>query len=425
MYLDVRKGKNGTVQYRFTYINDQGKRCRFPQAQVPRFDSREEAETWGNSQAALRETRKAHIAKKLSWRSKHYAFEELLARYTAYQKEHAPNSWQSCVYYLEHWVFPYYLQERKSGNVNDWWLGFEEFRDWLKSPEVMVKKGRKAPLAVSTQCNIIKALNTFLECLKRYNLIDKDSVRKCEAYPDHMLNHRGYKDVMLPGERDRLVAVLRTSYPPAADFLQVLWHTGMRFSELFGLPMSSLFKGAVRPGPLADALGKADMTDCHGYLYLESQPLHDDCRREADGSMLRKPLKTCKVISPKYARTIPVRDKTVWNILAVRFKAQQELLLQQKYGPSRTEYRLWEDAEWNRTVNGLREAYRHLGLVPKGYHACRHTFITYLVGQTGSYVLVRAISGHRSQKAFERYLHLFEQISIEAQQTAQEIDIIA
>lgn len=421
MYVDERKNKNGTVTYRFTYLDSDGKRRRYPQSKVPpsALTSKAAAEEWAASQAAILDAKKAEIARKLSWRSQHHDFEGLLDRYAGWQKKNAPNSWKSCVYYLEHWVFAFYLTARQSANVNDWYLHFQAFRDWLAGPH----EGRAEPLAFSTQNNIIKALNTFLKCLKAYNLIDPASVLECPAYPEHMLATRDASAVILEPERDLILAQLRAKYPPAADFFLVAWHTGMRFNELFSLPITALFKGEIRHEKLKKRLALLGI-EYHGYIYLESQAVNDDRKREKNGTLARKPLKGCKSIGPKNARVIPIRSREIWNVLAARYKTEQARLQTAVYGPDPKEYVFFEDAEWNKTVNGLRETYQGLKLVPKGYHCCRHTFITLLVGETGDEMLVRMISGHKTAKAFERYQHLYEQIAMAAKQQEQEIDVI-
>jgi integrase len=425
LYVDERKNKDGTVTYRFTYTDPEGKRRRFPQSKVTpeALTSRQAAEEWAASQAAIHDARKAEIARKLSWRSQYHDFEELLARYGKWQAKNAPNSWKSSVYYLEQWVFPFFLGERKAANVNDWHLQFQQFRDWLLLPDALQKRGRRDPLAVSTQNNIIKALNTFLKCLRAYHLIDPASVLECPAYPEHMLATRDASAVILEPERDKIMAQLAKTYPPAADFFFVLWHTGMRFNELFSLPITALFKGEIRHEKLRARLDLLKI-QYHGYIYLESQAVNDDRKREPDHSLRRKPLKGCKTISPKNSRVIPIRSKEVWNVLALRYKAGLEMCATGKYGSDRKEYVFFEDAEWNKTVNSLREAYQHFKLEPKGYHSCRHTFVTMLVGETGDEMLTRMITGHKTAKSFERYQHLYEQIALAAQQQEQDIDVI-
>jgi integrase len=201
----------------------------------------------------------------------------------------------------------------------------------------------------------------------------------------------------------------------------------MRFSELRGLPITALYPGDVETGPLRDELAKCGLAygrDYWGYILLESQPFHDDGRREPDGTVLRKPLKGRKRIEPRHARVIPIFSKEVRNVLALRLKQQQALLFQKKYGADRSNYLLFDDCEWNRTTGALRQAYEALGQPPKGYHCCRHSFVTFLVGRTRSFFLVRALTGHKKAEAFERYLHTFEQIARLAKQEEQAFDVI-
>ena len=397
--------------------------CRLPQDQVPELASEEEARAWAKSQTAIHSARKAHIANKLAWKTKYYQFSELIELYAKWQQPRAPNTYKSNVYYLEQWIFPFFLNEKSSNNVNNWHLYLQEFVDWLQTDDALVKKRRTTKLAASTVNNIVKTLNTFLACLVSYHKIDPDSVRKAPTLPEHTLNRRTFADVILEPEMRNVHAKMSELFMPAADFFLVLWHTGMRFSELFGLPMSGLFKGDVPSKPLHDELRKCGI-DYVGYIYLESQPENDDKRREADGTIKRKPLKSSKTISPKNARIIPIRTKEVWNVLALRYRAQQEMLLAKQFGADKINYMLFEDLSWNRANLTLQKTYAALKLEMKPYHCCRHTFTTLLVGETRSFFLTRSITGHKKDKSFERYLHIFERLGIEAQQNEQEIDVI-
>ena len=423
MYLDIRKNKNGTVTYRFTYLDKDGRRRRLPQSKVPPLRSKEEAEAWAKSQAALRDSKAAYIEKKLAWREQYYEWGKLLKRYGEWQKGRAPNSYKSSLSYLERWVFPYFLAVRKAGNVNDWHLAFQDFRDWLAGAEPMERSKKKKPLAVSTQNNVIGALNTFLQCLKAYNLIDAESAKVCDTYPEHMRERRSLDDIITEEEKERLLPILAEEYQPAADFFEVLYETGMRFSEARGLHLGSLFKGEVEEGPLRRELTRLGISYV-GYIYLDSQPVYDDGRREEGGEILRKPLKWTREIGPRGARVIPIRSKAVWNILARRYLEQKAVFEKRAFGLKPSNYLLFDDAEWNHLYAALRKAYERLGLKPKSFHCARHTYITNLVGETGSYVLVRMLSGHRSQKSFERYLHIYEQMSRQALAKEQVIGLI-
>jgi integrase len=419
-----RRDRSGTEYFGVTYMDADGKRKRVAQATCVRHcRTYGEAVEWANSQAAVRSSQAEQHKRRLAWRSQYHDFEALVDLYQTWQQRQAPNSWEGNLHYLKQWVLPYFLTEHHAGNANDWHLLFQEYRDWLRRPDAMSRRNKSSPIAVSTANNIIKTLNTFLTCLSRYNKIDPANARPCDTFPEHETNRRGAGDVIPADERDLVAAVMRRTSEPAAEFFLVLWHTGMRFSELFGLPMTALFRGQIT-GPIHDELIKCGVNYV-GYLYLDSQPAFDDRRREADGSVKRKPLKGRKTIGAKDARLIPIRSKEIWNILAARFKAQSELVLKGTYTADRANYMLFEDLEWNVSVNSLRNAYAALKRTPKQYHCCRHTFTTTLVGETRSFFLVRAITGHRKDASFERYLHIYEQMALEAKQKVQEIDLIS
>jgi hypothetical protein len=194
-------------------------------------------------------------------------------------------------------VFPFFLGEKRMPNINDWRWHFAEFRDWIASDARKALRGKKNGLSVSTQNNIIKTLNVFLTCLGTYNRIDPDSVKKCEAHKEDLESQRGIESIIQPEERDLLYRAMLEINAQAAEFFYVLWHTGMRFSELFGLPVTALKGGKITNKALHEGFKLHGINyDRRGYIYLESQPANDDCRREADKSLARKPLKGCQAI---------------------------------------------------------------------------------------------------------------------------------
>ena len=66
--------------------------------------------------------------------------------------------------------------------------------DWLQNENQIGKE--KRPMSLASANNAIRTLNTFLTCLKQYNLIDPDSAKKCGTFPEHRLNRRGAEDVI-------------------------------------------------------------------------------------------------------------------------------------------------------------------------------------------------------------------------------------
>jgi integrase len=424
MYLQVRVRKNGKEYYTFTYTGEDGRRYRVPRSRIPPLNSREEAEQWMRSQEAIGESRAAYVAAKLAWREKYYNYTELLEKFLVWKRETAPNSWESARGYMEHWVFPYFLTEKHLGNVGDWHLHYQQFLDWLRSPERVVRRGKRRPLSASQINNVVKCLNTFITFLAKYSLIDRDIARiKCESLPDHMLGRRSYKDVIQPEENTALVAALRGISPAAADYQMISWHTGMRWNELYSLPITALFRGEPTNEAIREELRKCGITAV-GYIYLESQAVHDDGRREPDGSILRKPLKGRREIHPKWSRTIPIESVEVWNILATRYKLGLLDHADGRYGSNKENYRMFEDLEWNEAQKSLRKACEVVGIPRRTYHYNRHSYNTFLVGRTRSFFLARAILGHLTEKSFNRYLHIFEQLGMESRKQEQVIDLI-
>lgn len=423
MYVHQRKDRQGRVYFSFSYVEGKsGKRVRLRKGQHPHFSDRADAEAWAKSQAGIRAAEAAWHLRKAAWRAQFNDLGEYLKVYTKWQKKKAPNSWRNSVASLEHYVFPFFATKKQSNNINQWHLFYQEFVDWL-GDEAETAGRTPGRITKGTANGVIRALNTFMTCMRTYNRLDADLVAKCPSFPEHELNRMGFEHVIQVDEMNRVWEQLKRIDDAVADFFLVLWHTGMRYSELAGLPLTALFRGNIPSPALHDELKKCNVT-YHGYIHLESQPATDDCRREEDGSLKRKPLKACKEISPRFTRNIPIRTKEVWNILATRHKEALKSFAKKVFTKEKGDYLLFADLEWNRATNSLRRAFAELGLDAKGFHACRHSFTTNLVGETRSFFLVRAITGHRKDKSFERYLHTFEQISQEARRNEQEIETI-
>lgn len=160
------------------------------------------------------------------------------------------------------------------------------------------------------------------------------------------------------------------------------------------------------------------------FIFTLSQ-LDGDAVTRIDGHLVpRKPLKTKKKISPENARTIPILDKECWNVLARRYKEQKELLDKHVYGMDKVNYLLFDNLNMSRLTRTLQEAFVAKGLRPRTYHCCRHSRATYLVGETRSFFLGKAMLGHKSD-IHEDYIHIFEMIALKAKQATQDIDEIA
>lgn len=421
MYVHTETLKDGSKVYRFTYFKE-GKRVRLSVKDHPKFTTRKDAEEWAKTQSAYHSMMKANIEKRITWQKKYYNFTELLTKFETYYRNKAPNSYKNTLSYLRNYILPFFLNEKDANNVNMWHLLFPHFRDWLETANLT--RGKDKVLAGNTKNNIIISLNAFLSYLAEYSLMSKESAVKCKALPEHLLYKRSFKDVISVEEMRLVYTKMSILNKAAAELFLVLFHTGMRFSELFGLPITALHKGIIpNIGLVAELI--QHRIEYYGYLYLDSQPFHDSCIREPDKSLKRKPLKSRKVISPKHARIIPIESKEVWNILAVRYRQGVEDHKQTKYTTNREDYRFFDDLEYNKAVNTMRQAYIDLGLPPKSYHCTRHSFTTQLVGRTRSFFLVRSITGHSKDHSFLRYVHIWEEMGIAASAASQDIEEIS
>ena len=420
MYVQEKKTKSGSY-YSFTYYDKSGRRIRLKKSQHPHFTNREEAEEWAKSQRAYEASVKAKAEQRLAWKNKYYEFKSLSEKYEKFQKKQAPNSWKNNMLYLEHYVLPYFLDMKKANNANFWHLSMNEFIEWLEDEAETIKAPRRK-ISYSTANHIIRTLNTFLTFLEKNKLISPESNVTCEAFGKDKLNYKGYEDVLEPKEFGLIHSKLSSINPDAADFFYVLYHTGMRFNELFSLPMTALMSGELT-GPVHDEL-QLHKIKYYGYLILESQCDSKSRVRNEDGSLTRKPLKTRKTIHAKNNRTIPIMDKECWNILARRFKAQKEAFMKKQFGIDKINYIIFDELKYNEAVRDLREAFESCNLAPKPYHNCRHSYATFLVGKTRSVFLARTILGHKSE-VFDRYNHIYEMIAIKSKRDVQEIEEIA
>lgn len=420
MYVDERKNKNGSTTFRISFAGEGGKRTRLSPAKHPKFLTKAEALAWVRTQGAYLAAQRARMAKKLEWRDKYYDFVKLEVEFIAWYKKRAPNSWKSTSLYLV-FMFEFFLNQKHAGNVNQWNLLHQEFRDWLEESARGTKLKTAKKLSYSTINHCIRTLNNFQTFLVAYKHMDHEARVVCECFPQHLIGKRSWEDVITKDEFALVHSRLAMRDPDVADFFYVAYWTGMRFSEIRGLPMSYLYGGQLE-GPIADELKKHGLNH-YGYIVLESQ-LEGKAVVRTAGSVSRKPLKTKKKISPENARTIPILDKECWNILARRYKTQKVQLVTLVYGHNKDNYLLFDELPMSRLNKGLVEVYRHLGLKPKSFHCCRHSRATYLVGETRSFFLGKAMLGHKSD-VHEDYIHIYALINLKAKQKSQNIEEIA
>lgn len=351
------------------------------------------------------ESAKLRIQRRLAWKARYYDFEKLLGIHIEVRKRETPNNWKNDLYYLEQYVFNFFLNQNSHSNINDWYLHFEEFKDWLDS--VATAKGGST-LSYSTKNQCIKSLNAFLKVMKRKNYVER--LDQCPQFARHLEKQKDADAVISESEKQIIYTALHDRSDLAASFFKVLVATGLRINEGLGLSLDNLFKGTVNNKSL-DAQLKKEGIEYFGYLILESQPINGVVLRNKDGIVERKPLKSKKAISSQNSRTIPILSKECFNILAELWLQQKEKLNKRVYGIDPKNYLLFEGLNKFTFGNHLRSVCRDQKIGPYTPHCCRHTFATEFTGKVlGNLFLCSLVLGHADISTTRKYIHLWEQI---------------
>jgi integrase len=421
MRVETRSHASGEKYFSFVYWDGE-KRIRLKQSEHPKFLTRDAAQEWAKAKEAEFDCAKARILRRLAWRTQYYEFSKIADSYIEHCKKVQPNSWANTAIYIDQYIFPFFLNLKKSNNPNNWSLFFDDFKNWLEAEALTIRHPQRL-IAYSTKNHCIKTLNTFLAYLVKRNLLDPSNVYKVRGFDSHLINSRDSDDVISNVEFSEIYQHLLEANSTVAHFFQTAYYTGMRFNEIYGLSMDDLFIGE-----LEDAVLKKALTDhgieYYGYIVLESQPADKVRKRLKDGSVARKPLKGKRKISEKFNRVIPIIDKDLFNNLVALYKIQEKLFEQRKYGRDLKNYLLFDQMTGTEAAVTLRDAYAKTKFKPKSYHCCRHTRCTELVGQTRDFVLARYWLGHARQETTLRYTHIYQQSVRQVRKKKQRIDFL-
>lgn len=421
MRVECRKLANGDHYYSFVYSQD-GKRVRLKKDSHPHFKTRHEAEQWAKAKESELECAKSRVIRRLQWKTQFYEFAKIADDYIEDCKKTQPNSWKNTEHALHQYVYPYFLDVKKSNNPNNWSLHFDDFKDWLENEAVGIRRPRRQ-ISYATKNHCIKTLNTFMTFLMRQNLVEKSNVYKMTAFPGSKINRRD-ASALIPEDEFRVIhQLLKEKNPVAATFFETAFWTGMRFSEIFGLSIDDLFPGDLDESVLSTALVHHKIP-YFGYIVLESQPAKKIRDRMPDGSIKRKPLKGKPKIGEKHNRIIPIISKELFNNLVRLYKIQKEKFDRRVYGTNPKDYVLFEELTHSEAVVTLRETYGLTKYLTKSYHCCRHTRCTELVGKTRDFVLAQMWLGHARQETTLHYTHIYQQSVRVARKKSQRIEFI-
>jgi integrase len=248
----------------------------------------------------------------------------------------------------------------------------------------------------------------------------------CEAFHDSKLNERTIDDVITEDEYNSVYERLKMNGDNnEAEFFSMLYWTGMRFNEAIGISLADIYKGDISRDSFKNLLWRNriyfgdEINDVKDYLYryfgfftLSSQPDNNGSRniiRNVNGEVLRKPLKSKKVINERNTRVIPIINDELWLSLICRAKKAYQLCKERPYSTKdKSSFLLFENINKTTTTNKLKKAYEQVGLRYRSWHCCRHSRGTFLYGKTGDKQLSKAWLGHSSDKVHDKYLHTYE-----------------
>lgn len=426
---DRKTGKVNGIRWRFEVYNAKNSRNEpVPVDQVPKHiresQDRSVVEAYCNSQAAILDSIKHRAEKLRKWKEDYHDFKVYLEKFTIFQREKAPNSFENDLFYLENYAFGYFLSISSLNNLNLWHHSFDEFRTWLKTIKPL--KQRKKSLALNTQIKIIKSLNRFLHFCFSKGWIEQQP--KCPAYSREETITVTADDTFKDEEVPLICKALNEIRPISRDYFIFLLNTGLRENEGLGISFDWVLGEKIdgqKSGKIHDALCKYDLGKYHGYICLESQPALASIRisdswtdrhgkRWTSGSIPHKPLKLRKRIDPKYFRYIPIFDPTTWNIIVDRAEKARALHAKGIHGKDPLAYPLFDGLTASMFYCDLAKALVALNLKHRSPHKTRHSFLTWFYDKVSDDLfLADKIAGHRDRRDIERYCHLSEQIGRE------------
>lgn len=388
----------------------------------PNISSDDEADTFCRQKESEIEASKIRILRRLKWKSRYHNFETLMEIFKNERLQESPNNWKNDIYYMEHYVLNFFINQNTFSNMNDWYYHFEDFKSWLD--KVKTVKGNST-LAYSTKNQCIKALNAFLKIMNRKNKVDR--VTKCSQFARHLENAKTVDEVIHELDVPRIFSELESIDETSAALFYVLVNTGLRISEGLGLSLDSLVQGEIENKAFHQQLLNHGINYV-GYLSLESQPLSSIHIRNQNGNVPRKALKGRRTIDPKNNRIIPLINKEVYNTLVKQYFTQRDLYLKKKFGDNPKDYLLFDGLNKQRFGVHLKKACQNLKIRHFTPHSCRHTFATQFTGRTfGNVFLCQMVLGHRDLNTSRKYIHIWEQIhkdSKSAQQLKTGIELL-
>jgi integrase len=381
------------THFRIRYRAIDGKLHRLSPDKHPVFTNKVEAQEWIKTKQAFLAGEKSRVAKIRANNQRYPQVQEKLKLYCDHKNEGKLKDLKTIEAYFQNYIFNFFLSQKQSNNLNEWSLFYPEFLRHLRTTKS--KKG--TPLALETQRKICFYFNDFLEFLFKHKHT-VSYIEKLEV-PDAEDSELSLEEAYWTEEEiERVIPFL--SEDTRNLFIFGL-ETGMRISEMLGVTRQLYYKGDLPRKEIHENLVKNGII-YNGYLKLESQ-----LDTNKDGVFTLKPLKGKDKILNKWARYIPVSPRCFEIIKHYNNKIVGMGSLQDRDSNNL----FWKDLTKARVNIEIQTACKQGGVFVKTTHSTRHTFCTNFLLKTSSEFLTKIISGHSSDKAFKRYLHLIESLS--------------
>lgn len=429
MAYTKKRDRKGNIYYSFmVYDSKSGKNIRLKKSDIlNRFGREIITEVDARSvESALRaefDSARVRFKRQLEWQEKYYNFKKLLDLYTVKQKRKSPYGWKNSVHYLKYYVLPYFLNIAKNNNINNWHLGYSNFRIWLEDDAKLLRNPEKN-ISYSSKNHAVKSLNTFMRHLISEGIVTQFHV--CEAFDESKLNEKTIDDVITEDESWIIYKkLIELNYINEAEYFLMVYWTGIRFNEGLGFSLSDIYKGEISRDSLKNLLRRnlifhKDEHDIpnnylyryYGFFTLSSQPDNGGSKsivRDKNDQILRKPLKMKKSINERNTRIIPIVCEELWKILTKRAKQSYKKWKDNHHlSRNKSDYLLFEDIYQTTSTHRLKEAFEKSGLRYRSWHCCRHSRGTFLHGKTGDKELTMQWLGHASEKVHNKYIHTYE-----------------
>ena len=383
-----------------------------PSSKTNHIKTKEKAEEWKLKWEAKWDARLRERQKREFWHDKYYNFENLYEIYLKAREKRSPNSYKDQANWFRNYVLVFFLEQKSCSNLEEWKQHFIEFKNWLSETQSI--RSKKA-LSLASQNHCIIEANVFLEIMAENKKCDPQP--KLKTYSDREINNTKNEDSVISDEEFKKISDFlkrRDKERKTSNyyFYYLMFHTGMRISELLGLNLQDIKSDPPKDEALKNLLKNSNikLKSIHGSIIICKQLSKRDPKTNRP---IFKPLKWKKDMSYENSKYIPIFDKKAWNIIVDLVENALNDYEDKKYGSNASDYLLFEKITKNSFSAELRLAYETElpNVKRKTSHDSRHTLSTNIAKRSGfSLALPKMLLGH-SEKTAKRYNHLVESVT--------------